>query len=113
MPLRRDLLAMGRSFDDGRTGWADLWSLFEAAPPGSAIHYAISEGWGVGEHLAALAVDTARIQVWQGTENGRKGRKQPEPLPRPGVKTKNRIEAMTPDRIGIAEMQARLARKKS
>lgn len=44
-------------------------------------------GWTLETMLLATAVDTLRWLQWAQTEDGHKGRNQPDPIPRPGVKS--------------------------
>lgn len=39
-------------------------------------------------HLLALVADRLEVLIWQQTEDGSKGRNHPEPIPRPGVKSR-------------------------
>lgn len=56
--IRRDLLTDQLQFDD--LGWRGLWAYITAAPPGTAIFYAISKGWTLGEKLAAETLTDLR-----------------------------------------------------
>lgn len=84
--VRRDLLSLGRSFDDGSLSWDDLHAVIFAAPPGSAVFHAVERGWGTTDHLLAHVIDALKINNWQRTEGARKKppRNVPEPFPRPG-----------------------------
>lgn len=41
--------------------------------------------WTPDRQLLAAIADRLSILVWQPTEDGRRGRNQPKPIPRPGV----------------------------
>lgn len=62
--------------------------------------------WGLDQHLLAALVDGIRALAWQKTEDGHKGRNQPEPWPRPGV---TQIVAAIDGAVPIDEMEAWLA----
>lgn len=49
-----------------------------------AVKVMLRHPWQDAEHLAALQVDVARLLLWTKTEDGSKGRNQPDPIPRPG-----------------------------
>lgn len=54
----------------------------------SALNRALDPDWywrAVEPNLLAAAVDMLRILAWQQTKDGQKNRKQPKPIPRPGV----------------------------
>lgn len=69
-------------------GWRDLWAYITAAPPGTALHYAQSEGWGIGDRIGAEQLYALRELVWRYTAlhfKGGKDRPFPEPIPYPGA----------------------------
>jgi hypothetical protein len=83
--LRRDLMTDQLNFDD--LSWLDLWAYITAAPPGTAIHHARIEGWGIGDKIAAEALYELRKLGWRYTAVHFKGGKDmpfPEPIPYPG-----------------------------
>lgn len=47
-------------------------------------------GWTLTNQLLAAAVDVLRWLQWAKTEDGSKGRNMPDPIERPGVKSKTR-----------------------
>jgi len=53
--------------------------------------------WSQADHLLADISDHTRLGVWLQTKDGRKGRRRPDPWPRPGQKPKRR-------RLGSAQM---------
>lgn len=54
----------------------------------SALYRAMNPDWmwGLPEMLLASTADTLRWLQWAKTSDGQKGRNQPRPIPRPGVK---------------------------
>jgi len=44
--------------------------------------------WGTAEYLMAIIADILNLANWQ--RSGRKGRKKPQPLPRPGMEEKSK-----------------------
>lgn len=63
----------------------------------SALYRALDpEGWDWDRpsSLAALAVDELRVANWQRTEDGHKGKKQPEPIDQPGRRRAKEAEAV-------------------
>lgn len=85
--VRRDLISLGHSFDDGSLSWLDLHAVIFSAPPGSAVYAAINEGWTPDTYMAANIVDLLAVLAWQNTEDGSTGVRQPAPTPRPSDRT--------------------------
>jgi hypothetical protein len=84
--LDRDLRCDKLEFDS--LGWRGLWCYITAAPPGTAIHHALSEGWSINDHLAAEQLHELRKLGWRYTALHFVGGKEdpfPERIPRPGV----------------------------
>ena len=61
--IHRDLLTDRLNFDD--LGWRGLWAYITAAPPGTAIHYAVSEGWSLEAKIAAEQLHAQRTLGWR------------------------------------------------
>lgn len=83
--IRRDLLTDQLEFDD--LGWHGLWAYITAAPPGTAIHYARSKGWTLGDKIAAEQLDVDRRIEWRYTAVHFEGGTDipfPEPTDYPG-----------------------------
>lgn len=92
--LHRDLLRDRLTIKD--LGWRGLWAYITTAPPGTALHYARSEGWTIGDKIAAEQLYEQRQQAWRYTAvNFTDGAKEPipEPIPYPGAKHTERVEA--------------------
>lgn len=88
--LEYDLLSVGLRLDwlgSDRLDWRDLLVVHEQAPSESALARRHREGWTDVALLLATVVDELRIANWLQTEDGAKGRNQPQPIPRPGVKS--------------------------
>ena len=88
-PIEYDLIALGLRLDmlgTDRLDWRDLLVIVEQSSSESARSRSQREGWTDMAMLLAAAIDTLRVLAWQQTEDGSKGRNQPEPIPRPGVK---------------------------
>lgn len=49
-------------------------------------------GWTLTNMLLATIADVLRWLQWAKTENGRKGRNAPQPIPRPGVARTKRVQ---------------------
>lgn len=66
--------------------------------PESALYRTVTPDWmwGLPEFLTADIADSLRWLVWVKTEDARRGRSRPRPIPRPGIKG--------PERIGDAPM---------
>lgn len=62
-----------------------IWVRIENLGPNSAFSRAVNEQWGIEHHLLASIIDVLNLANWQrgGTEQNK-----PEPIARPGVKTK-------------------------
>jgi hypothetical protein len=87
---RRDLLALGLRWEslwDGTLDVLDVAAVAVAAPPGSAMHHAITEGWDVKAHLAADQLYVSELGLWMRTQDARSDfpRHKPQPVPRPGM----------------------------
>lgn len=67
---------------------AASWCTAMLSQPESWAHRKINPDWQwtLDNQLHAAAVDELRVVVWQQTKDGQKGRKQPKPISRPGVK---------------------------
>lgn len=82
--------------------WADLNAVITCLPTESATFRAVTPDWmwGVPEMLAADIADSLRWLVWAKTDDARKNRNRPKPVPRPGIKGPERIGTRT----SIADM---------
>lgn len=92
--LDRDLRSDRLTFDE--LGWRGLWAYITAAPPGTAIHYHRSEGWQIGDKIAAENLYSLRDLTWHfKARNFQEGGKQPFPqrIPYPGMATTEHEEA--------------------
>lgn len=88
--IESDLIDRGlrlRQLGTSALTWRDLKVIVKHLGPDSALGRAMypDGGWGLQEMLTAALVDTARWLVWAKTEDGRRGRNMPTPIPRPGV----------------------------
>lgn len=84
--LDRDLRSDRLTFDE--LGWRGLWAYVTAAPPGTAIHHARCESWGIPEHLAAELLFEIRKLNWRYGAIHFEGGSEipyPEQIARPGV----------------------------
>lgn len=103
---------MWRYYGAGIDQWRDRVGLREFAemacnlPEDSATLMAVNEGWMLRDHLAAALVDEQRIANWMQSEDGRKGRNRPKPIPRPGVG-----DDESKKKFGSAKMSLDQARK--
>lgn len=83
--IDRDLFSDRRDFDD--LGWRGLWAYITAAQPGTAIFHARTEGWGLGDQIAAHQLLAMQELVWRYTAmHFEHGPDQPFPqlVPYPG-----------------------------
>jgi hypothetical protein len=113
--LDRDLRSDRLTFDE--LGWRGLWAYITAAPPGTAIHYARTEGWTLGDKIAAEQLYEQRKLGWRYTAIHFKGGKDhpfPEPIPYPGAgktdeaKNAQSWETATVDELVSPEVRALL-----
>ena len=72
--------------------WNDMFALFTASPPYTALHYAFNERWTLGDHLMATALDRLNVLLWTKTKDAHKKppRNMPKRIPRPGVEQKKK-----------------------
>lgn len=94
--LDRDLRTDRLALDD--LGWRGLWAYITTAPPGTALHYAQSEGWLLGDKIAAEQLVTLREIEWRYTAIHFKGgadRPYPQPITYPGK--------VLPDKVAVAK----------
>lgn len=84
--LARDLFSDGRTLDD--LDWRELWAYITKAPPGTAIFHEHSEGWTLGDKIAARQLDELRDLVWRYRAIHFVGGKEipfPDPITFPGA----------------------------
>ena len=92
--LDRDLRCDRLAFDD--LGWRGLWAYVTTAPPGTAIHYHRSQGWQIGDKIAAENLYSLRELVWRYTALHFQGGKNipfPERISYPGAATSDQEQA--------------------
>ena len=70
-----------------KLGWNNLYALFTASPPYTAIHHSFNEKWTLTDHLLATQLDRLNILVWTKTKDAHRKppRNMPKRIPRPGV----------------------------
>lgn len=97
--------------------WRGLWAYITKAPPGTAIHYQLSEGWTIGDKIAAENLYEQRKLGWRFTAVHFEGGKDvpvPQPIDYPGaVKTEQAAtaqswESATLDELISPEVRARI-----
>lgn len=98
--IKADLIDRGLRLRDLGTEaltWDDLNAVLTCLLPDAALARAINPQWvwGLPEMLAADIADSLRWLVWAKTKDAAKGRNQPKPIPRPGVKQPERIGTRT------------------
>ncbi|MDI3330128.1 MAG: hypothetical protein QJR09_05245 [Micrococcus sp.] len=105
------LLTLGLKLEQLGTdalSWRDLWVIITRAPAGSAIHRSVdpeAAAWASGEinaWLFAAAVDLLAHGNWQ--RQGKRNARKPEPVPRPGEKSKGAVFGADP--IPVSEFDA-------
>lgn len=77
--IERDLFNAGRTLDE--LGWRGLWAYITKAPPGTAIHYDLTEGRSLSEEFTMETLNEVRELNWRYTAIHFKGGKD-EPFPR-------------------------------
>lgn len=107
--IEYDLISLGlrlRDLGSDQFTWRDLKIIVRQGPRESAITRAIASDvhvWGVQEQLLAEAVDTLHWLKWVKTKDAQSKppKNIPEPIPRPGVKPKEKeiikFDVMTQD----------------
>lgn len=85
--MRVDLLRMGKSLETCAFSWNDMYALFTASPPYTAIHHAFNEKWTLTDHILVTALDRLNTLLWTKTKDAHKKppRNAPKRIPRPGV----------------------------
>lgn len=85
--------------------WRELGQLIRQLPPGARTRLALGDRdgiWGLGEHLAALAIDELRVANWQRANEGvkpSKRSKEPKPISRPGAGGRKALDKNSPERV--------------
>jgi hypothetical protein len=74
--------------------WADMYALFVASPPYTALHHAFNEKWTLTDHILVTALDRLNTLLWTKTKDAHKKppRNQPKRIPRPGVDEKGKSQ---------------------
>lgn len=104
-------LDLGRDLGTPRLSWRRLWLIIERLPETSALFAERNPDtyrWGLSEQLLAMVADALNIANWMNSEDGRRKRHRPEPIPRPGVNNKN-TKTFGTTRMSFAEADAWLA----
>ncbi|QXB43414.1 DUF5361 domain-containing protein [Jonesia denitrificans] len=65
--------------------------------------------WGVQEHLLATIADTLRWLAWAKSEDGKRNRKRPKPIPRPGDSQDDRGRFSGVEKADLDEVKRLLA----
>jgi hypothetical protein len=65
--------------------------------------------WGLAEQLMAATVDALNMANWLNSEDGRRKRNRPEPIPRPGVGPVAEKKTFGATKMSFAEADAWLA----
>lgn len=104
--LHRDLFADGRTLDE--LDWRGLWAYITKAPPGTALHYQLSEGWAISDKIAAEQLYEQRKLGWRYTAVHFEGGKDipvPQPISYPGaVKTEQAATAQSWESVTIDDL---------
>lgn len=86
-PVGGDLARAHFTWDDvggERLPFTQFSQMVVHSPPGTAVFYAMHEGWTRDTHKLTQLVDLAKWLVWAKTEDGHENRNRPEPEWRPG-----------------------------
>ena len=107
--LRVDLLRLGTSLEICTIRWNDLYALFTASPPYTALHHAFNERWTLTDHLLATQLDRLNILVWTKTKDAHKKppRNMPKRIPRPGVEEKKTSPEVAGSVMDVTEFMRR------
>ena len=75
------------TFETLKMSWANMFALFKASPPYTAIHDAFHDHWTLTDHLVATILDRTNVLLWTKTKDAHKKppRNMPKRIPRPGV----------------------------
>ncbi len=78
---------MGKSLEKCTISWNDMYALFTASPPYTAIHHAFNEKWTLTDHLLGTSLDRLNVLLWTKTKDAHKKppRNMPKRIARPGV----------------------------
>lgn len=101
--IDRDLFSDGRDFND--LGWRGLWAYITTAPPNTAIFHQLSEGWTIGDKIAAEQLYEQRKLGWRYTAIHFVGGAEadfPEPIEYPG--TQKPVPAKSWETVTLDEM---------
>ncbi len=110
--MRRDLLRDRLTLAELTA--RDLWAYITTAPPGTAIHHALNEGWELADHLAAEELfELQQIRWAYRAANFEGGKDDPFPrrISRPGVELPPEpvdLNTLTVDQIVPPELVALL-----
>jgi hypothetical protein len=88
--VERDLYAAGKCWEDigtVRLPWHALASMVLNAPPNTSVYHQLTEGWDVGDRLAALQLDALKLLLWSKTKDAQRDspRNRPKPTWQPGM----------------------------
>lgn len=104
--IDRDLRSDRLAFDE--LGWRGLWAYILKAPPHTAIHYAMTEGWSLGDKIAAEQLYEERKLNWRYTAIHFEGGRDyafPEPIEYPGAeKSQQQVVARTWQTVTVEEL---------
>lgn len=86
-------------------GWNNLYALFTASPPNTALYHSFNENWSLTDHLLATQLDRLNILVWSKTKDAHRKppRNMPKRVPRPGVDERPKPEHLAQTVRGIEE----------
>jgi hypothetical protein len=88
----------------GRLTWRRLKVLIDGLPRDSEMSRRVNgeaADWSTADHLLAITVDALQIANWQRSKDGATGRNRPSPIPRPGLRTGDRVgkTSRTPEEV--------------
>lgn len=103
-----------RDLGSERFTWSDLRAILTNLPNDSAYwrkREPERSRWGVAEYMLAMIADSLRWLVWAKTEDAKRNRKRPSPIPRPGDDQKKKAKGTFKGAISmtIDEVKRRLA----
>lgn len=89
---------MGTSLETCTIQWNDMYALFVASPPYTALHHAFNEKWTLTDHILVTALDRLNTLLWTKTKDATKKppRNMPKRIPRPGVDERKK-QAQSPE----------------
>jgi hypothetical protein len=78
------------------------------APPGTAIHREINEGWTVTDHLITDMLEVQDLLLWSKTKAAQENKRRPKRRPRPDGKKKKQQQQVDDKQVMTVEEYMKL-----